>query len=64
MSNYNYNEMCRDLGYDPTDPEHIEKMQNDFAQDELTTVGLTEADVELLKSEEPTDGELDEIADE
>jgi len=61
---YNYNDVCRDLGYDPTDPEHIEKMQNDFAQDELTTVGLTLADIELLQCEEPTDTQLDDIDNE
>ena len=31
----NYNDMARELGYDPTDPEHIEKMQEAFATDEL-----------------------------
>ena len=53
----NYNDMVRELGYDPTDPDHIEKMQEDFATDELIAVGLTEEDLALLQGE-PTDYEL------
>ena len=54
----NYNDMARELGYDPTDPEHIEKMQEAFATDELLVVGLTEEDLAILQSNEPTDIEL------
>lgn len=60
----NYNDMARELGYDPTDPEHIEKMQEDFAHDELDIAGLTEEELSILQGEEPTDSELDEIEDE
>lgn len=59
----NYNDMARELGYDPSDPEHIEKMQDDFASDELVNVGLTEADLELLNHEEPTKEDLEDIED-
>ena len=60
----NYNDMARSLGYDPSDPDHVEKMQEDFAHDQLESTGLTEADCELLQSDEPTDKQLRDIEDE
>lgn len=60
----NYNDMARELGYDPSDPDHVDRMQEDFATNELEVVGLTEEDIKLLQSEEPTDDQLLEIEDE
>lgn len=54
----NYNDMARALGYDPTDPDHIDQMQDDFATDELIAVGLTEDDLRILQAEGPTSFEL------
>jgi len=54
----NYNDMARELGYDPTDPEHIEKMQEAFATDELLVVGLSDEDLAILQADEPGAAEL------
>jgi len=54
----NYNDMARELGYDPTDPAHIEKMQEAFATDELVVCGLTEEDLAILQASEPGAAEL------
>lgn len=64
MSEYTYSDMVRELGFDPTDPDHVEKMQESFAHDELELVGLSEEDLTLLQSLEPTEKELKEIEDE
>ena len=54
----NYNDMVRELGFDPTDPEHIEKMQEAFATDELEVFGLTEEDLAILQAAEPGAADL------
>jgi len=60
----NYNDLAREMGYDPTDPDHVEKMQDDFAGKDDGVVTLNDKELDLLTSDEPSDDQLDEIENE
>lgn len=57
----NYNDAIRELGLNPDDPDHLDKLQGET--EDYFDRELTQEDIDILLSDDPTAEQLQAIED-